>query len=239
MAMTTPLIDPDDVRMLAEQLAETYAGMVRHYQQAGFTPEAQAHYLAPQERLRDAPVSELTWFDLTSVPHAVALEGWARIKQTAVDELRSGHRAVDVLDKRTSPINRARFLALRAALIEEWQPRGAMEQSLIDMLAQIQAAWEYWLGAHFDWTQHRLLCQSPDDKQRERDGLFIAPRVSESGALAQSAEMATRFNGLYLRTLRALRDLRRYAPPSPSAVNINNQPGGQVNVAGQQVVANR
>ncbi len=41
--------------------------------------------------------------------------------------------------------------------------------------------------------------------------------------------MVDRFNRLFLRTLRALRDLRRYAP----AVNIQN--AGQVNIGGQQV----
>ena len=41
--------------------------------------------------------------------------------------------------------------------------------------------------------------------------------------------MADRFNRLFLRTLRALRDLRRYAPP----VIVQN--AGQVNVGAQQV----
>jgi hypothetical protein len=41
--------------------------------------------------------------------------------------------------------------------------------------------------------------------------------------------MIDRFNKIVLRTLRALRDLRRYAP----AVIVQN--AGQVNVGGQQV----
>ncbi len=43
--------------------------------------------------------------------------------------------------------------------------------------------------------------------------------------------MVDRFNRLFLRTLRALRDLRRYAP----AVTIQN--AGQVNIGAQQVNA--
>ena len=45
----------------------------------------------------------------------------------------------------------------------------------------------------------------------------------------QSAAMADRFQRMFLRGLRALRDLRRYAP----AVVVQN--AGQVNVGGQQV----
>ncbi len=41
--------------------------------------------------------------------------------------------------------------------------------------------------------------------------------------------MADRFNRLFLRTLRALRDLRRYAP------SVTVQHAGQVNIGGQQV----
>jgi hypothetical protein len=47
--------------------------------------------------------------------------------------------------------------------------------------------------------------------------------------MERAAAMADRFNRIFLRTLRALRDLRRYATP----VVVQN--AGQVNVAGQQV----
>ena len=45
----------------------------------------------------------------------------------------------------------------------------------------------------------------------------------------EQAAMVDRFNRLFLRTLRQLRDLRRYAP----AVTIQN--AGQVNIGQQQV----
>ena len=41
--------------------------------------------------------------------------------------------------------------------------------------------------------------------------------------------MVDRFNRLFLRTLRALRDLRRYAP------SVTVQHAAQVNIGGQQV----
>ena len=55
------------------------------------------------------------------------------------------------------------------------------------------------------------------------------PRVSDFQAVEQAAAMVDRFNKIFLRTLRAFRDLRRYSP----AVVVQN--AGQVNVGGQQV----
>jgi hypothetical protein len=78
-----------------------------------------------------------------------------------------------------------------------------------------------------------MLSKSVRSCWRER-GRRIGQRLNAySQALAQSAEMADRVNRLFLRTLRAFRDLYRYAP----TVTIQNL-GGQVNVAAQQVVAN-
>lgn len=52
--------------------------------------------------------------------------------------------------------------------------------------------------------------------------------MSFEEALEHAAQMAERFNRLFLRTLRSLRDLRRYAP-----VIIQN--AQQVNVGSQQL----
>ena len=54
------------------------------------------------------------------------------------------------------------------------------------------------------------------------------PRVTDADAIEQAAGMVDRFNRLFLRTLRALTDLRRRSPP----VLIH---AGQVNVGHQQV----
>ena len=47
--------------------------------------------------------------------------------------------------------------------------------------------------------------------------------------MEEAAAMADRFHRMFLRTLRALRDLRRYGGP------VIVQQAGQVNVGGQQV----
>lgn len=56
-----------------------------------------------------------------------------------------------------------------------------------------------------------------------------SPYQSAADAIDQAHRLADCYNRQFLRVLRQMRDLRRYAPP----VIVNN--GGQVNVASQQV----
>ncbi len=69
----------------------------------------------------------------------------------------------------------------------------------------------------------------------KQDGYYDAHRVTTAEAIEQAAAMADRFNRLFLRTLRHLRDLRRYVPAvtiqNPAQVNIGGQ---QINVAGRE-----
>ena len=58
----------------------------------------------------------------------------------------------------------------------------------------------------------------------KRDSYWQPPRLTAVEAMNQSAAMADRFHRMFMRTLRALRDLRRYSP----AVIVQN--AGQVNV---------
>jgi hypothetical protein len=60
-------------------------------------------------------------------------------------------------------------------------------------------------------------------------GKLATPSLSEAEAMEQAAQMADRFNRIFLRTLRALRDLTRYTP----SLHIENH--GQVNIGERQV----
>src|SRR5262249_2722931 len=95
-----------------------------------------------------------------------------------------------------------------------------------DVMAQAQAGWLRWM----DTLELRTTLESTTNKRlREAHGCWQPPRVRDAEAVEQAAAMVERFNRIFLRILRALRDLRRYA----LAVIVQN--AGQVNVAGQQV----
>jgi hypothetical protein len=59
--------------------------------------------------------------------------------------------------------------------------------------------------------------------------------VGEQNAIEHAMQMMDRYNRLFLRTLRQLRDLRRYSKPitinNPKQVNIAAEGGKRVNVA--------
>ena len=101
----------------------------------------------------------------------------------------------------------------------------------MDTLAIAQAGLLFWSGklAHYLTGQLASDQLASEAAGRKRPGTWLPPRVSESQAVDQAGAMVDRFNRIFLRTLRALRDLRRYAPP----VIVQN--AGQVNVASQQV----
>jgi hypothetical protein len=85
-----------------------------------------------------------------------------------------------------------------------------------------------------------LLKRYPDDEGLKRlwtpydEGVWQPPRLSASEYLERAYQMADRFNRMFLRTLRQMRDLRRYQMPvtinNPKQVNIAGEGGQQVNV---------
>jgi len=173
-----------------------------------------------------SPPDQVSWLGLSTLIEHDPESGWAtwvRIKSEARAELGSGHRAAMAFQWDDSPWERARFLAIRQAFIEEWQPRGGIESTLIDQMAQAHTAYLFWM------TRAHVLTVTEgkqEDDKLKRDGYWQPPRVDTAAALDQAAAMADRFHRLFLRTLRAL---RRYTPP------LVVQNVEQLNVGGQQV----
>jgi hypothetical protein len=176
------------------------------------------------------PSDQVDWSSLSQLIEAEPDTGWAiweRVKAEAYDELVSGHRAALALCWDDSPWNRAQFLAIRQAFIDEWQPRGGIELTLIDQMAQAHGLYLHWIErAH---TQASLEASS-FDRQISQNGRWKPRQISAAESLDQSTAMAERWQKLFVRALRALRDLRRHAPPVVLA-----GPGSQVNVGAQQV----
>jgi hypothetical protein len=88
-------------------------------------------------------------------------------------------------------------------------------------------------AGYLDWlqrlTERTALASIGGERLAREEAKWQAPRQSDADAIEQAAEMMDRFNRIFLRTLRALRNLRRYAGP----VIVKN--AGQVNVGGQQL----
>jgi len=72
------------------------------------------------------------------------------------------------------------------------------------------------------------------ERARYDEGDWQPPRQTAAEYLEHTTQMADRFNRMFLRVLRQMRDLRRYSVPvtinNPKQVNIAGEGGKQVNV---------
>jgi hypothetical protein len=153
---------------------------------------------------------------------------WGRIREAADDELESGKRAAQVTGSRTEPYALAQFLAIRDSFADQWQPNGGIESAMIDMMTMAFSLQMYWSTiAH----QRSVQIHNNQEKElnRQENKGWKSPYQYEANAVEQAHRLADGHNRQFLRVLRQLRDLRRYAP-----VVIQNN-GGQVNVGAQQV----
>lgn len=176
---------------------------------------------------------------------------WEKIKDEAGDKFASGHLATEAMYPEhymRTAWNVASYLGLRESFIAEWQPKGGIELSLIDMLAQAFLQYQHWMKQsvlrsetrerevhpeYEKWQRHK----SPQETDASGflDGYWFRPFVSERDAIEHAAQMADRWNRVYMRTLRNMRDLRRYSVPftinNPQQVNIAADSGQQINVS--------
>ena len=151
-----------------------------------------------------------------------------RIREAADNELEGGKRAGNVTGRKTEPYALAQFLAILESFADQWQPSGGMESTMIDMMTIAFSLQMYWTT-----IAHQRAIEIHNDQNRELNGYenkgWKSPYQYEANAVEQAHRLADSYNGQFLRVLRQLRDLRRYAP-----VIIQNI-GGQVNVGAQQV----
>jgi hypothetical protein len=239
-AALPPALPPtDDDAELARELAGAFGRVVNDYREffelspeeararAGEAGEAQPGHL---DRILTGPPDQVSWFDLDTLSRhdpEKARERWQQVKRAARLEVRDGHRAARALEGSEARTGRgcwerARFLAVRAELADAWRPRDALEQQLIDQLAQWQTQLWQWQETARGYMQLASLGVKREGVPGE------PPRLSVAEALDQAEAMVERCHRLYLRTLGALQDLRRRPP-------VVVRRAGQVNIAGQQV----
>jgi ribosomal protein S26 len=112
---------------------------------------------------------------------------------------------------------------LREKYIDEWQPRNVLESQMIDSICQAQTIREYWMTL----ATERVAVECEIERYWvEVRGIRCERRIDGSESAREAREEAERWDRVFIRSVRALRDLRRYT----TALIVNNK-GGQVNVA--------
>jgi len=224
-----------EARSLARELARVYNRLVEASIHLRSLSPQEAHHEVREllsstslEDLLEKDIEEVSWIDLDCLARdGQALEVWERIKEAAGEEEKLGIQTAKIVEGYYAKTwERAVFFALRRGLIDEWQPKGGMELILIDTLASCLYMYRFWLSQHVERATTHAEIQKNDLKQRGKR----RPAFSwEEESTARAAEMTDRFHKMAMRNLRALRDLRRYAP------TVSIQSAGQVNIAEKQV----
>ncbi len=225
-------VEAAEIAPLAQKMARAYRDMVAYYHQQLEKEFAEAKALAEdfgseeyRERLLAGPPDQVSWYGLSLLADEdpqLARRRYGEVKEAALDQLRTGQRMAEAALYDAEPWDTAQLLALRRELARGWDPASGIEQTLIDQMAQsytMQLQWQAILTVRTSLQTRR---------RDEREARWEPPRVRDAEAVQQAAEMVDRWNRMFLRQLRALRDMRRYSP-----VVVQN--AGQVNLAGQQV----
>ncbi len=221
-----------EVGSLAREMGRAYRERVEHLRRELGLEQADARARdgdAQVAALEQTPPDQLDWWVLgraAELDPEPARAAWERALAAARDELYSGHRAARAVQATGSPWERAQFLAVLHAFVEDWQPGGGIEAALVETLAQAYSTQLAWMA--------RLTVLSTTEAQRqdreiEQRGRWGPPTLDAAGAIDQAAAMVDRFNRLFMRTLRSLRDLRRYS----ASVVVQNV--GQLNLGQAQV----
>lgn len=227
---------------VAREMAQAYKGMVEFYC-ANFKDEAgapittdkaramtESHRAQLVEDIRaklEREPKAVSWHDLETLARedsTLPAQAWQEIKNFALEHHRRGAPTIEATQSLygQSPYERAQMLALRDELRRGWQPQNGIEAAIIEQMAL--AHWQY-----FRWINRLTTLENMHERHlRLEHGEATLPRVNEAQASDTAAAMSDRFNRVFLRCVRSLRDLRRY----PVTVNA---PGAQVNIGEKQV----
>jgi len=226
--VSNALAKPNEIEAITALAAKSFARVLKVEQREGPRGSLRRYRFESLDHALNAAPEDLSWSILgeleDSEPGSFAAL-WEQTKQFARDELESGQRATAVACGQDSPLNRARFLVLREKYIDEWQPRNVLERQLIDAICQAQTIREHWMTL----ATERVVTECMVERFTvELHGKRREHIIDGTESAREAREEAERWDRVFLRSIRALRDLRRY-----TAVIVNNQ-GGQVNVATHQ-----
>ena len=196
------IADTREVGTLARKMGEAYREMMGYYVRHGERTYGEArdklHQVPEGEelaRLENEPAAELSWWELSelaAVDPDKMLARWEEVKQAALQEVQSGHRAASaaLMPVQDSPMDRARFLAIRHDLALEWKPRGGIEQTLLDQMAQAWTMQLHWqeLAATRSLMQHKKLTED-DPRWQLRDMRRYSPQVTIHSTIYSPAQV--------------------------------------------------
>jgi hypothetical protein len=227
----------DEGQELARATAAAYAELVSQYREHWKLSAQQAIARAEEtsaavmDHVLHAPPDQVGWYDLNTIAQhdpAAAQRRWEDIKEAARAEVRTGHRSAEALTWNTGACwVRARFLAVRAELIDSLGPRNAAELLLIDQMATYQTQLWEWQATLTGYAGVAAVGTRDASWRRAEPE---SPRLTDAEAMDRAAAMVERLQRLFLQTLASFHAQRRQAP-------VVVRRAGQVNLAHNQQIS--
>lgn|GEM_PF-2047497 len=239
---TLTLRQKGEARAIGERIGNEYAARVdsiRKYLRSLSADDPQRETPTPEEieqRARkgffpmDSIARDFTWYNMQSLIEEYGKDAaaivWQALKRVAREGLAANDlTCVAVLADHT-PFKMAQYSVIVECFVKSWEPQNAIEQSMVEMLAQAFVSYNHWLKVANHAAEYSY---NAIEENHKVDGVWKPPRLTAAETVENAMQMADRFNRLFLRTLRQMRDLRRYP------VTIAN--AAQVNIGNQQVNA--
>jgi hypothetical protein len=241
------LREKSEARALARAMGENYRRRVKYYKsrlleipedssdRLWYSPEKINEYArgGSLESVMSSLADDLRWDQLQIIEEkdeeAAALV-WKTVKRMAREDLSAGSFAARAILVNETPYEYAQYLVMLKAFIDAWEPRNAIERAMVETLVQAHLCYNHWLGVAMNAAVYSYNAVEQHNKREEK---WQPPRLSAAETIENAMAMADRFNRLFLRTLRQMRDLRRYSVPvtinNPKQVNIAADGGQQVN----------
>ena len=234
-------VEDAETRQVLAEAAKSFIATIEFYQsdfggnksRDEAVKEALKHHEWRRRYIESVSLEEIRWGDLAAVGEINSEDGvrlWSRIRMAADDELESGKRGARVAGENGDPFALARYLAIRDSFADQWKPQGGIESAMVEMLAISYSLQVYWSTIAHERATRSHDAQREALKRYEAGG-WKSPYQSEADAVDQAHRLADGYNRQFLRVLRQLRDLRRYAPvviQNAQQVNVGNQ---QLNVS--------
>lgn len=224
----------DEVGSLARELGRAYDELIDSYKRSWRIETAEAIEKARTSRERALemaatdPPDQLSWYTLSTLMEhdpGAALAAWERVKAAARKDLHSGHRTARSLEWGHGPWDRAGYLALREALWEDWQPRGGIEATLVDLMAHSFSLYLVWTER---LTMYAHTESESEDVKLKKEGYWLPPRLNSATWMRWCSDQADGAHRRFLATLKTLHDLRRLP-------GVTIATAAQVNIGREQV----
>jgi hypothetical protein len=120
---------------------------------------------------------------------------WEELKEQALLDFKSEHFAAELFERtdwQKDAWKRAHFAAIFQEMVDEYKPRGAIEVTMLEVLAVNYFLWRYWIMEHLQCATTEARQESDDYKEwRQRENNHKNIKVGRQTRQARNSPQYT------------------------------------------------